>query len=428
MSDWDDDVPRFGTIGSDRGVFRFGGQLHQPDPGIGNEDVTPDTHAAQITEEVDKTIEVGNTVGIDVNAFREQIEAIIRRLLILLMDFQSINIRGVGNIAKVDWIKSIKIRNKIHFICIQETQLADCSRLPIKQIWGYRQLESDYVNAQGRSGGLLSIWDPGVFKNLGVNKGTNFLHFFGSVVGLDDVLNVVNVYAPQVASSRQVLWEALLNLMGDYNGMWILLGDFNEVRHSAERLNSDFDDRGARIFNDFIYRASLQEYRMGGMKYTYMSSDGSKFSKIDRVLVCHRFYQRWPGAKLMAHLRKWSDHSPITLQTTSEDFGPTPFKFYSSWLSIHGIDNVVLQAIVESSDDGRPDVVLVSKLRNIKNKLKEWSKERNDQQNAQLIKLNEECQKFEVLAELASDAELSELDRCTEAIRHIRFRGWLCDY
>ncbi|KAD7478955.1 hypothetical protein E3N88_02091 [Mikania micrantha] len=238
------------------GVFHFGDQSHQLAPGLVMDSGHVVNDGDPIQEEVNKTLEVGNLVGIDVNAFKEQIEAII------------------GG--------------------------EDCSRLPIKQFWKNKQLEYDYVNAQGRSGGILSIWDPGVFTKMGVNKGDNFLHVFGSVVGIEESLNVVNVYAPQDPSTRRELWEVLLNLMGDHIGMWILMGDFNEVRYSSERLNSDFDHRRASVINDFIFRASLHEYRMGRLKYTHMKPDGTKFSKIDRIMVCDRFYHHWPGARFMA--------------------------------------------------------------------------------------------------------------------------------
>ncbi|KAD4586085.1 hypothetical protein E3N88_23686 [Mikania micrantha] len=67
----------------------------------------------------------------------------------------------------------------------------------------------------------------------------------------------------------------------------------------------------------------------------------------------------WPGAKIMALLQKWSDHSPISFMSASEDYGPTPYRFYSLWLTVQGVDDVVVQAMVECSDNGRPDVVLL---------------------------------------------------------------------
>lgn len=38
----------------------------------------------------------------------------------------------------------------------------------VKSLWGNYQFEFATSSSQGRSGGLLSIWDPGVFKKVRV--------------------------------------------------------------------------------------------------------------------------------------------------------------------------------------------------------------------------------------------------------------------
>ncbi|KAD5508272.1 hypothetical protein E3N88_15975 [Mikania micrantha] len=114
-----------------------------------------------------------------------------------------------------------------------------------------------------------------------------------------------------------------------------------------------------------------------------MSPDGSKFSKIDRFLVSDHFYHRWPLAILTALSRKWSDHSPLILTTSICDFGPAPFKFYSSLLKIPGIDGIVANALAGCSNVGNPDVILMTKLRKVKAKIKEWRVIRGEIENAQ---------------------------------------------
>ncbi|KAD6795109.1 hypothetical protein E3N88_06005 [Mikania micrantha] len=291
--------------------------------------------------------------------------------------------------------------------CIQETQLVDNSKVLLNQIWGNHHLEAEHVNARGRSGGLISLWNPSIFVKLGVTKGDNFLHVFGSVAGTDEIMNVVNVYAPHDSVLKSALWETLIGLIGNHNGLWIMMGDFNVVRDCSERLNSVFDHREARDFNDFIFRARLHEYRMGGLKYTYMSPDGMKCSKIDRMLVCDRFFHRWPCATFFAHPRIWSDHAPISLSTVCLDYGPPPFKFYNSWLKLDGIDNVVSSAVAECELSGRPDIILMSKFRHVKAKLKDWRKMATDNEFGLIEAIKEECHKYETLAEmgLISDQE-----------------------
>ncbi|KAJ0798267.1 putative Endonuclease/exonuclease/phosphatase superfamily [Helianthus annuus] len=68
---------------------------------------------------------------------------------------------------------------------------------------------------------------------------------------------------------------------------------------------------------------------MGGSRFTHVTNNGSKFSKIDRVLVSMDFMARWPSAALKALNRELSDHNPIVLSCSQTNFGPTPFKLFN---------------------------------------------------------------------------------------------------
>nr|KAJ0207861.1 hypothetical protein LSAT_V11C500251390 [Lactuca sativa] len=55
--------------------------------------------------------------------------------------------------------------------------------------------------------------------------------------------------------------------------IWILCGDFNEVRFSDEWKWSYFSTRGAHVCNTFILSSGLMEITLGGRKYTWMNKD-----------------------------------------------------------------------------------------------------------------------------------------------------------
>ncbi|XP_076935606.1 uncharacterized protein LOC143602349 [Bidens hawaiensis] len=85
-------------------------------------------------------------------------------------------------------------------------------------------------------------------------------------------------------------------------------------------------------FNNFIQDAGLSEYKMGGRRFTWMSDDGCHMSKIDRFLVCKNFADNWPTASVTALPRDMLDHCPLVFSTSKRHYGPTPFKFFNSWL------------------------------------------------------------------------------------------------
>ncbi|KAJ9561857.1 hypothetical protein OSB04_007017 [Centaurea solstitialis] len=95
-----------------------------------------------------------------------------------------------------------------------------------------------------------------------------------------------------------------------------------------------FSSRGAEFFNDFIHEAGLTEVKRGGLKFTRMSADGSKLSKLDRFLVTPNLILVLP--------KLHSDHSPLLLRGSSLDFGPTYFKFFNSWLGDPSLTSLVV--------------------------------------------------------------------------------------
>ncbi|MFS8000275.1 putative Endonuclease/exonuclease/phosphatase superfamily [Helianthus anomalus] len=119
-------------------------------------------------------------------------------------------------------------------------------------------------------------------------------------------------------------------------GLWVLMGDFNDVRDVSERMNSEFVASNAEAFNQFILSAGLVEYNMGGGNFTYISDNGRKLSKLDRFLVCLGFREKWPNANVVALAREVSDHRPIILSTVQSDFGHIPFRFFNSWFDYNG--------------------------------------------------------------------------------------------
>ncbi|KAJ0443306.1 putative RNA-directed DNA polymerase [Helianthus annuus] len=288
------------------------------------------------------------------------------------MNFLSINLRGVRDSRKSDWIRGLKSCHSVHFLCVQETKISDPQRYAFNQLWGRSVFRMASVDSQGRSGGLASIWDPTVFSDSEHISHRYFLCVCGFLIPSGIRLNVVNVYAPNDAALRKILWSELLSLRNSRQGLWVFLGDFNDVRYPEERLNSEFVTTNAEAFNTFILSAGLQEYDMGGAKFTYVSDNGEKLSKLDRVLVCIGFIENWPGAALTALERCFSDHRPLLLSAIPADFGHVPFRFYNSWLDWNGFVPFVLGKCEQFYFNGPADLGLATKLRWLKNRIKEW--------------------------------------------------------
>ncbi|XP_022024753.1 uncharacterized protein LOC110925093 [Helianthus annuus] len=174
-------------------------------------------------------------------------------------------IGGRGDV-KSGWIRGLKVNHKIDFLAIQETKLVDFSGFKLDKLWGNTPFCSEFVGSVGQSGGLLCLWDDGIFRFLSSTKQRNFLYIRGLIKGSNELLNIINVYAPQSGAAKNALWDELLAVMEGVSGKWVLLGDFNAVRDPSERRNSRFKVGCASRFNEFINQANLLEYEMKGKR------------------------------------------------------------------------------------------------------------------------------------------------------------------
>ncbi|XP_022040475.1 uncharacterized protein LOC110943026 [Helianthus annuus] len=294
------------------------------------------------------------------------------------MNCLSINLRGVRNNRKSDWIRGLKTGYGIHFLAIQETKLQDSESFMFNQFWGRSVYELAVVNSQGRSGGLACLWCPSVFRCVDIIRNRFFIVISGYMLPSGCRINYMNVYAPNDIVGRRAVWSEILGVRNSIQGLWVLMGDFNEVRDASERRNSEFIEENAEVFNQFILSAGLVEYNMGGGNFTYISDNGQKLSKLDRFLVCLGFREQWPNATVLALDRVASDHRPIVLSTVQSDFGHIPFRFFNSWFEYPGFVDYVLQLCGAFSFSGPEDLALAIKLRWLKNKIKSWLKEEKE--------------------------------------------------
>nr|GEV05564.1 transposon TX1 [Tanacetum cinerariifolium] len=69
--------------------------------------------------------------------------------------------------------------------------------------------------------------------------------------------------------------------------------DLNVVRCNEDMLNPQINCKEVKDFNEFINDMRLVEIPMGGRRFTRISNDGLKFSKLDRFLMNEEFINLW---------------------------------------------------------------------------------------------------------------------------------------
>ena len=110
--------------------------------------------------------------------------------------------RGCGEQHKIDWLRRLKNTQKPDFIGLQETRVTDSTTIDLEGAWGNKEYEMEFVNPTGRSGGIISIWDPQIFTKTKVTSSRNYIVITGKWKGVNSLITVVNVYAPQPRSDK----------------------------------------------------------------------------------------------------------------------------------------------------------------------------------------------------------------------------------
>ncbi|GKB21975.1 RNA-directed DNA polymerase, eukaryota, reverse transcriptase zinc-binding domain protein [Tanacetum coccineum] len=197
------------------------------------------------------------------------------------------------------------------------------------------------IMARGRSGGLISMWDPNFFSKESIWCDDSFIIIKENWKNVVGDCYMVNIYGPQDQVSKLALWNRLQDFMHHHNGSYIMFEDMNTVRNDQERVGSIFNNIEADYFNFFIDATSLVDLPIRGRCFTWMNKAGTKLSKLDRFLILEDVIDLLPDIRITALDKIWSDHNPILLHVDKIDFGPSPFKLYNLWLLRDGFDDLI---------------------------------------------------------------------------------------
>ncbi|GJT28707.1 RNA-directed DNA polymerase, eukaryota, partial [Tanacetum coccineum] len=183
---------------------------------------------------------------------------------------------------------------------------------------------------------------------------------------------------------------SFLSLMEDVVKVGVTMGYNMDgvVRFKSDRFGSIFNEKGADEFNSFIANSGLEEVPLGGCNFTWCHKSAAKMSKLDRFLVSNNLFTYCPHISAITLDRFLSDHRPILLRETSFDYGPVPFRFFQYWIEIDGFSKFIEDTWNLAPVSGTNALcVLISKMKFLKNRIREWI-------NVSRVKTNGDIQCF----------------------------------
>ncbi|GKB28401.1 putative RNA-directed DNA polymerase, eukaryota, reverse transcriptase zinc-binding domain protein [Tanacetum coccineum] len=244
----------------------------------------------------------------------------------------------------------------------------------LRQVWGNSQFDFASTLARGKSGGILCIWNKLLFHKERIVSVDSHVAVQGTWLQNGLKIKFVVVCAPQDLASKITLWSTLSQLILNWDGNAIIMGDFNEVREVGDRFGTNFNEKQTEISNSFINNMNLFDVPLGGFRFTWTNKWASKMSKLDRFLATEGFHDSFPNITGFILEKGKPDHQPILLKEYVVDYGPTPFRFFHSWLDCEGFSDFVVD-MWKAFDSGKSNgmISFKKKLQNLKTVIRAWS-------------------------------------------------------
>ncbi|PNX74944.1 cysteine-rich receptor-like protein kinase, partial [Trifolium pratense] len=230
--------------------------------------------------------------------------------------------------------------------------------------------------SDGLSGGLLTVWNIGIFNFKFSFNDVGFLGICVEWKGL--ILYIVNVYSPCNYAGKRRLWDILYNFkLNNEKGEWCIGGDFNAVLHASERKGCSASNRQVELtqFNYFMEMMEVVDLSVLGKRFTWFCADGKLMSRLDRFLVSEGFVEKGEVTGQWVGDRDILDHCPIWLLCSSVNWGPKPFRVNNCWLEHPDFNNFVKRSWNSFHVKGKKAFVVKEKLKLLKECLKSWNKE-----------------------------------------------------
>ncbi|KAH0702388.1 hypothetical protein KY285_016666 [Solanum tuberosum] len=163
-----------------------------------------------------------------------------------------LDVRGLNGESKRALVRNLLLQwgDDIHVLV--ETKLTRNDSNLYQQIWNNRWLGEAHVEAIGRSGGIVVLWDKRVWKGEMVDSGNQMLTCRFEGIEQELTWHLSAIYADCDRGERRELWWELAAIRSLFEGSWVVCGDFNITRYPEERTNCQRINGGMTEFSEWI--------------------------------------------------------------------------------------------------------------------------------------------------------------------------------
>ena len=223
-------------------------------------------------------------------------------------------------------IKKIVDKKKVSFMGLVETKHIRSSKSRMKRMWGNDEYNICEVYAsETNGGGVIATWDTKIFSVSSKHSGITWILLEGCINSHNFECCVGVIYEHNDRIGRYALFEELKHNLVAINKPILLIGDFNVVLHSGERIGTSRCDLSIREFSEWIVYLGLIDIPLHGVKFTWRRNESK--SKLDRGLCCHAWLKKFLNLNMLGLKRSFSDHNPLLLSLEAcNNWGLKPFR------------------------------------------------------------------------------------------------------
>ncbi|XP_072074014.1 uncharacterized protein [Arachis hypogaea] len=238
------------------------------------------------------------------------------------------------------------------------------------------------------AGGLLLIWDEGVFQVDQRYKGERWLCVEGVLTKTNFRCAFCLVYGAHGREAKRGVWEELSYVAGLCQIPFCFLGDFNEILQVEDRKGATSLMASSEEFKEWVRDIQLIDLPLTDRKYTWFR--GHSCSRIDRVMVNVEWTEVFPDIRIKGGPRGLSDHCPVIMELTRVTGPPRPFRSLDAWFTHEGFLRMV-------KDEWRSlgETQFPCKLRALAIQLRQWHKDNFRDMDKRLMRFEEELTKLD---------------------------------
>ncbi|OMP12130.1 reverse transcriptase [Corchorus capsularis] len=289
------------------------------------------------------------------------------------MRYLSWNCQGIGSALTVNNLHNLRRKYDPQFLFLMETKNKE-KKLEVLR----RKMHMEgriYVEPEGLSGGLALWWVAGISVEV-VDATKNFID-----VRVEDDIQGVKcricwVYGPPKFADRKVVWEMIKGRAKDFDGPWMMLGDFNDfLYHHEKEGGKERNPQKLQCFRNMMDTCGLFDLHYQGQRFTWLDKRESLIKeRIDRAIANMQWMETFAKTQVFNLPIVGSDHSPILVDSNFCDKKvPKQFKFEIIWDEKEECEQIIRDGW-SSAFQGSHSYQVVQKLKKCRRMLIAWSK------------------------------------------------------